>query len=170
MLRHRNGETAAESMARSAAQREAEASMANMTAHDLGLDPASGGADQLYGWFLASLLFGRPVQQSVAADTWKVLIDHRLTSPARFAEYDREGLRALLDEGHYARIDYVMTDELHDVMRTIVSEHGSVSELVKNAESRAALKATLLELKGVGPRTAEIFLREVSDEVIGSAR
>ena len=142
--------------------------MANTNAHDLGLDPASGSAEDLYGWFLASLLFGRPIQQSVSADTWKVLIDHGLTSPGRFADYDREGLRALLDEGHYARIDYVMTDELHDVMKTVKSEHRSVSEMVKRAESRRSLESTLTEMKGVGPKTAEIFLREIPDDLINS--
>ncbi|PPF87859.1 DNA methylase [Subtercola sp. Z020] len=144
--------------------------MANMNADDLGLDPASGRADQLYGWFLASLLFGRPVQQSVAADTWRVLMKHGLTSPGRFEEFDREGLRALLDEGHYARIDYVMTDELHDVMATVKREHGSVSELVKNASSKKELTDELLALKGIGPKTVEIFLREVPDALIGSGR
>lgn len=144
--------------------------MANTTAEDLGLDLSTGRADQLFRWFLASLLFGRPVQQSVSAETWRVLIRHGLTSPGRFADYDREGLRALLDEGHYARIDYIMTDELHDVMRIVKSDHGSVSALVKRAESRAALKAALLELKGIGPTTAGIFLREIPDTVIGSAR
>lgn len=143
--------------------------MANMTAADLGLDPASGHAEDLYRWFLASLLFGRPIQQSVAADTWKVLIKHGLTSPGRFAEYDREGLRALLDEGHYARIDYVMTDELHDVMRTVKKDYGSVSEFVKHADSRAQLRSALTQLKGVGPTTAEVFLREIPDHLIGSA-
>jgi endonuclease III len=141
----------------------------NMTASDLGIDPGSGDAKDLYEWFLASLLFGRPIQQDVAADTWRVLIRNGLTSLGRFADYDREGLRALLDEGHYARIDYIMTDELHDVMKTIAADHGSVSELVKHSESRAALRSTLLDLKGVGPTTASIFLREVPNEVIGSA-
>ncbi|MEA9984350.1 hypothetical protein [Subtercola sp. RTI3] len=143
--------------------------MANMTAGDLGLKPDSGRAKDLYGWFLASLLFGRPVQQEVSAATWRVLVKHGLTSPGRFAEYDREGLRALLDEGHYARIDYVMTDELHEVMHRVKSEHGSVSQLVKRAGSRVELKATMLEWKGMGPKTADIFLREVPDSVIGSA-
>lgn len=140
----------------------------NTDAKDLGLDLSDGAADQLYGWFLASLLFGRPVQQSVAADTWKVLMKHGLTSPGEFEKYDREQLRALLDEGHYARIDYVMTDELHDVMATVKREHRSVSDLVKTADSKKDLENTLLALKGIGPKTVEIFLREVPASVIGS--
>lgn len=140
----------------------------NMTAKDLGLDLSDGTADQLFRWFLASLLFGRPIQQQVAADTWRVLIDHGLTSPSKFAEYDREGLRALLDEGHYARIDYVMTDELHDVMDAVKRDYGSVSGMVKTSDSRKDLEARLEALKGVGPKTAEIFLREVPAATIGS--
>jgi hypothetical protein len=144
--------------------------LANKTAADLGLDPSSGEPDQLYKWFLASLLFGRPIQQTVAADTWRVLINHGLTSPGRFADFDREALRALLDEGHYARLDYIMTDELHDVMRTVKTQHRSVSELVKKSQSRSELRSTLTALKGVGATTADIFLREIPDELIGVAQ
>ncbi len=59
------------------------------TAADLGLDLEAGEPDQLFKWFLASLLFGRPVQQEVAANTWHVLLQHGLTSPGQFAKYDR---------------------------------------------------------------------------------
>jgi endonuclease III len=128
-----------------------------MTAADLGIDVSD--ADALYRW---------PIQQEVAARTWHVLIGHGLTSPGRFADYDREALRAMLDEGHYARLDYVMTDELHDVMATIEREYGSVSGMVKTSGSRKELTERLDALKGVGPKTAEIFLREVPDAAIGS--
>lgn len=144
--------------------------MGDMRAADLGLDLSTGSPAALYRWFLASLLFGRPVQQEVSANTWRVLLRHGLTSPKRFAEHDREGLRAILDEGHYARIDYIMTDELHEIMATIASDHGSVSQLVKRAESRRALERTLKGFTGVGPTTARIFLRDIPDSVIGSAR
>lgn len=138
----------------------------HMTAGDLGIDLTEGAADQLFRWFLASLLFGRPIQQDVAANTYRVLIKHGLTSPGQFEKYDREGLRALLDEGHYARLDYIMTDELHDVMRTVKDEYGSVSQMVKKAESRKALTDKLVALKGVGPKTAEIFLRDIPKSVL----
>ncbi|HAM25521.1 MAG TPA: DNA methylase, partial [Microbacteriaceae bacterium] len=134
-----------------------------LTAADLGIDVTHADADALFRWFLASLLFGRPIRQQVAADTWRVLISHGLTSPDRFADYDREGLRALLDEGHYARIDYVMTDELHNAMATVRREYGSVSAMVKTSGSRKELTERLEALVGVGPKTAEIFLREVPD-------
>ncbi|MBC7442243.1 MAG: DNA methylase [Ramlibacter sp.] len=138
----------------------------HMTAADLGLDLTEGADDQLFRWFLASLLFGRPIQQEVAARTCGVLIAHGLTGPAGFARYDREGLRALLDEGHYARLDYIMTDELHEVMWKLAAEHGSVGAMVRSAASREELTATLVAFKGIGPTTAEIFLRELPASVL----
>ena len=144
-----------------------------LTAADLGIDLSDGSddsdaslGDELFRWFLASLLFGRPIQQQVAARTYRVLIDHGLTTPGAFARYDRESLRALLDEGHYARLDYIMTDELHEVMRIVATDFGSVEELVRSARTRAALTETLVALPGIGPVTAEIFLREVPERVL----
>ncbi|TFC52904.1 DNA methylase [Cryobacterium sp. TMT1-21] len=139
---------------------------AHMTAADLGLDLSDGAEDQLFRWFLASVLFGRPIQQEVAARTYGVLISHGLTAPEEFARYDREGLRALLDEGHYARLDYIMTDELHEVMRSVAAEHGSVGGMVRAAASREELTRTLVAFKGIGPTTAKIFLRELPASVL----
>jgi 3-methyladenine DNA glycosylase/8-oxoguanine DNA glycosylase len=141
-----------------------------MTAADLGIDLSGGAPDQVFRWFLASLLFGRPIQQQVAANTYRVLIAHGLTGPEQFARYDREGLRALLDEGHYARLDYVMTDELHEVMRLVAAEYGSVSELVKRAASMEDLTSTLVAFKGIGPKTAEIFLRDLPESMLPGPR
>ena len=45
---------------------------------------------------------------------------------------------------------------------------GSVARLARTAGSRAEVTARLEQFKGVGPKTAEIFLREVPDALIGS--
>lgn len=135
---------------------------------DLGPDTQDPTPQALYRWLLASVLFGRPVQQSVAADTYRVLIEHGFTSPAKFAEVGREGLRRILDEGHYARIDYVMADELHEVMGRIDGEHGSVNHLVRQSADTAALTGTLTDFKGVGAKTAEIFVRQLPKGVVGA--
>jgi 3-methyladenine DNA glycosylase/8-oxoguanine DNA glycosylase len=141
--------------------------MASVThASDLGIDLAEGKPQQLYRWFLASLLFGRPIQQEIAAKTYHALIDHGLTSPKHFAEYSREGLRAVLDDGGYGRFDYQMTDALHEAMATIAADHGSVAHLVSSAKDRDDLRATLTGLKGVGPKVVEIFLRAVPDALL----
>ena len=55
------------------------------------------------------------------------------------------------------------------MMRGLTADYGgSVARLVRTAASRAEVTARLEQFKGVGPKTAEIFLREVPDSVIGS--
>ena len=135
-------------------------------AADLGIHLDKGSPQSLYRWLVASMLFGRPVQQTVGAEAYRALMRHKLTSPRKYAEFDREELRAILDEAHYARIDYVMTDELQETMRGIVDEYGSVSRLVRSSESRKHLSERLQEFKGIGPKTVEIFLRDIPTRVI----
>ena len=54
-------------------------------------------------------------------------------------------------------------------MRALSADYGgSVARLVRTAGSRAEVTARLEQFKGVGPKTAEIFLREVPDTLIGS--
>ena len=137
---------------------------------DLGIDPASGSPQQLYRWFLASVLFGRPLQQSVAAETYRTLVAGGLTSPSHFGELKREALRRLLDRGGYVRLDYQMADTLHVVMRTIVEKYGSVHRLVATSADEAELTERLTALKGIGPVTARIFTAQIPVELYGSAR
>lgn len=63
-----------------------------------------------------------------------------------------------------------MSEELRDAMRALIDEWGgSVARLVRTSSSPQEVSARLQAFKGVGPKTAEIFLREIPDEVIGSA-
>lgn len=135
-------------------------------AEDLGIDLTDGKPQQLYRWFLASMLFGRPIRQQQAAETYRALIDHGFTSPGKFAGVGHEQLRRVLDEGGYARFDHQMADTLHETMHTLDADEGSVSHLVRTAGSREELRHRLGDLRGVGPKTIEIFLRDIPDDVL----
>jgi hypothetical protein len=64
----------------------------------------------------------------------------------------------------------VMSEELRDVMRALIADYGgSVARLVRTASTRDEISQRLQRFKGVGPKTAEIFLREVPDALIGTA-
>ncbi|MCP2030976.1 endonuclease III [Okibacterium sp. HSC-33S16] len=128
---------------------------------DLGLDPGSGSAEHLYRWLLASVLLGRPIQQSVAAATYRTLIGAGLTSPTSFDRVSREQLRRLLDRGGYVQFDFRMSDTLRSVMRAIATEYGSVHGLVQTSADEAQLTARLTGLSGIGPVTARIFAAQV---------
>jgi endonuclease III len=137
-----------------------------ITAADLGIDTST---DQgLFDWLLASLLFGRPVQQQVAARVFRKFKEDGWDTPEHFTADDQHPLWRELWEGDYHRMSSVMSEELRDVMRGLIADYGgSVGRLVRTAGTRAEVTARLERFKGVGPKTAEIFLREVPDALIG---
>jgi endonuclease III len=138
-----------------------------ITATDLGIDT---GTDQgLFDWLLASMLFGRPVQQQAAARAYRKFKEDGWDTPEHFTADDEHPLWDELWEGGYHRLSSVMIGELRDVMRALATDYrGSVARLVGTAKSRAEVTARLEQFKGVGPKTAEIFLREVPDARIGT--
>jgi endonuclease III len=138
-----------------------------ITAADLGIDTTT---DQgLFDWFLASLLFGRPVQQKAAASAFEKLKADGWDSPDHFIADDHHPLWRELWEGDYHRMSSVMTEELRGVMSALIANYdGSVARLVRTASTREEVSQRLQDFKGVGPKTAEIFLREVPDALIGA--
>jgi endonuclease III len=138
-----------------------------ITAADLGIDATT---DQgLFDWFLASLLFGRPVPQQAAASAFRKFKQDGWDSPDHFIADDHHPLWHELWEGDYHRMSSVMSEELRDVMRALITDYdGSVARLVRTSGTRAEVSQRLQRFKGVGPKTAEIFMREVRDTLIGT--
>ena len=139
-----------------------------ITAADLGIDTNT---DQgLFDWLLASILFGRPVPQKVAASAFDRFKEDGWDTPDHFIADDRRPLWHELWESNYHRLSSVMAQELPDVMRALIADYdGSVAKLVRTASTRDEISQRLQRFKGVGPKTAEIFLREVPDSLIGTA-
>jgi endonuclease III len=138
-----------------------------ITAADLGINT---GTDQgLFDWLLASLLFGRPVPQKAAASAFQKFKADGWDSPQHFTGDDHHPLWHELWESDYHRMSSVMSEELRDVMRSLIEDYdGSVARLVRTAATRQEVGERLRRFKGVGPKTAEIFLREVPDALIGT--
>ena len=139
-----------------------------ITAADLGIDTTT---DQgLFDWLLASILFGRPVPQKAAASAFHRFKEDGWDTPEHFIADDRDPLWHELWEGNYHRMSSVMSEELPAVMRALIADYdGSVARLVRTASTRDEISQRLQRFKGVGPKTAEIFLREVPDSLIGTA-
>jgi 3-methyladenine DNA glycosylase/8-oxoguanine DNA glycosylase len=138
-----------------------------ITAADLGIDTTS---DQgLFDWLLASVLFGRPVPQRIAASAFRKFREDGWDTPEHFTADDQHPLWHELWEGNYHRMSSVMSEELRDVMRALIADYdGSAAQLVRTASTREDISQRLQRIKGVGPKTAEIFLREVPDAIIGT--
>ncbi len=132
-------------------------------ASDFGLDVLSGDAD-MFRWFLLAYLFGKPIQSGVAAQTWQLFVDRRIDTPWTILELPPRSLVRLLDEGKYTRYDEVMTRALRTCMEQLIRDYdGSLMLMLENSLDEDEFSRRLQELFGVGPKTAEIFMRETEE-------
>jgi endonuclease III len=129
-------------------------------ARDLGIDLASGRERELFRWFLACLLFGKPIQQEVARRAYQELVQAGLATPRAIVEAGWDRLVEVLDQGHYVRFDFSTATKLLEVCRALLDDYGSVGAMFRRARSRSDLSRRLQAFKGVGPTTTRIFLRD----------
>jgi endonuclease III len=129
---------------------------------ELGIDVQSGREEDLFKWFLACLFFGKPIQQEVAKKVYQELIKAGLITPEKILEAGWDELVRVLDEGHYVRYDFSTATKLLDVCRTLKEKYGTITTLINQSGSRKELEKRLLEFKGVGDKTAEIFMRDLN--------
>ena len=137
-----------------------------ITAEDLGLTIEKK-ERVLFKWFLASYLFGKRIQQDIARQTWEVFMKHGIDSPKKIANHSWQQLVDLLGEGHYRRYDESMARSLLDMSRQLVRDyHGNLLNMFNECGDSKEFSQRLQKLKGVGPKTAEIFLREAQPVLI----
>lgn len=134
-----------------------------LSAHDLGLNIFSGD-DDLFRWFLLCFLFGKPIQASVVLQTWHILIDHKLDTPWAITQTKHRQLVRLLDAGKYKRYDESTAKGLHACMEQLIREYdGSLLLMIEHSTDEDELSKRLRKLFGVGPKVAEIFMRETEE-------
>ncbi|KAE8310237.1 hypothetical protein BDV41DRAFT_590510 [Aspergillus transmontanensis] len=130
-------------------------------ATELGIDLSSRSEQEYFKWFLACLLFGKPVQQGVAKRAFLELVQEGITSPDAILAAGWDRLVEILDEGHYVRYDFSTATKLLDVAGAIKEEYGTFGEMLKRFRSVEELEMRLQEFRGVGPKTVEIFMRDM---------
>jgi len=129
----------------------------------LGIRLEGGSEEEVFKWFLASILFGAPISETSVIKTYRCFEGHRILNPWRILETGWDGLVEVLDEGGYTRYDFKTADKLLEVMRNLVEMYGGrltrIHELAADARD---LEARLRGLgKGLGDVTVGIFLREL---------
>lgn len=123
----------------------------------------------LFQWFLASYLFGKRVQQDVARQTWEVFMKHGVDTPKKIATQSWQQLADLLGEGHFRRQDESTARNLHEMSRELVRDyHGNLLNMYDDCDNEQDFMKRLQKLKGVGPKTAEIFMREAQPVLVHS--
>jgi len=130
---------------------------------ELGLDLASGREQDLFLWFLASLLFGQRISEVIARNTYHSFVRHGLTSPRKILAVGWDYLvNPVMREGGYVRYDESKSRKiLRDCAMLLDLYGGSLRRLHEAAHDKSDLEARLLAFYGVGPVTMNIFLREL---------
>lgn len=129
----------------------------------LGIDLLRGNDEEIFKWFLASLLFGAPITESSVIKTYECFEKHNVLTPKQILSTGWDGLVKILDEGSYTRYDFKTADKLLEVMKNLIEGYrGSLTVLHSQASDSRDLEGRLKSLgKGVGKVTISIFLREL---------
>jgi hypothetical protein len=118
---------------------------------------------ELFKWFLASVLFGARISESIAEKTYRSFEQHHLTEPGRILEAGWDFLvNPVMREGGYVRYDEKTSREILRNCDMLIKEYGgSLNRLHTVSEDSKDLEGRLDDFYGVGPVTVNIFLREL---------
>jgi len=122
-------------------------------------------SEEVFKWFLASVLFGTRIGERIAMKTYKEFEKAGMLSPEAILETGWQGLVDILDRGGYVRYDFKTATKLLEVSRAVKEKYeGDLNRLHFFVEDERDLEKKVQGLgKGVGPVTVNIFLRELRD-------
>jgi len=131
-------------------------------AAELGIEVKAGPVER-QKWFLAAILYGARISGKLAARTYEVFAARGIYAPEAILEQGWDNLVVLLDAGGYARYDFKTATKLLKVMASLKEQYqGSLERLHTVAADCPDLEGRLQDLApGIGPATANIFLREL---------
>jgi len=131
----------------------------------LSIDLKDGRDEEIFKWFLTSIIFGAPITETSVIKTYKCFQKYNVSTPKKILETGWDGLVKILDEGSYTRYDFKTADKLLDVTRNLMEKYnGSLNLLHEKASNAHDLEKRLKDLgKGIGDVTVSIFLRELRD-------
>ena len=114
-----------------------------------------------FKWFLASVLFAKRISSQLAKRTYKEFERAGIMTPESIMEAGWDKLVEVLDRGGYVRYDFSTASNLLGIAASLREKYGSLENLHTQAKDSMDLEKKLLEFKGVGPTTVNIFLREL---------
>jgi len=131
----------------------------------LGINLKSEKKEEVFKWFLASILFGAPITENAVIKTYKCFGKYEVLTPKKILETGWDGLVEILDEGSYTRYDFKTADKLLAVMNNLMKKYeGNLNLLQEHASDSFDLEKRLKDLgKGVGEVTVSIFLRDLRE-------
>jgi hypothetical protein len=129
----------------------------------LGIDLKYSDSKEVFKWFLASILFGARISETIAVNTYQEFERRKVLSPDSILKTGWDGLVEILDAGGYVRYDFKTATKLLDIMKNLKDRYnGDLNLLHKESKDSRDLEVNLQSLgKGIGEVTTNIFLREL---------
>jgi endonuclease III len=130
---------------------------------ELGIELAKNTDRECFRWFLASVLFGARISETIAKNTYRAFVRHHLASPRAIIRAGWEFLvNPIMREGGYVRYDGRKSTQILRDCETLLHEYGgSLLRLHEVADDARDLEGRLEAFYGVGPVTVNVFLREL---------
>lgn len=133
----------------------------NTYAEELGIDlDMEGGRIK---WFLASILFAKRISSDVAKKTYREFEKSGIVDQESIIQAGWDRLVEVLDSGGYVRYDFSTASNLLEIATSLKEKYGSLDNLYAQSKDSKDLEKRLIEFKGVGPTTVNIFLRELKE-------
>jgi endonuclease III len=111
-----------------------------------------------FPWFVAAALFAKPIRAEVARNTASLLFTEGVTTPEAIEKRGWDDLVTLLDRGGYVRYDFSTATRLLTLAGALPGDR--LQRIVADTPL-SEIRKRLMEIKGVGPKMVEIFLREL---------
>jgi hypothetical protein len=131
----------------------------------LGINLKSKNKEDAVKWFLAAILYSKPIREDSATRTYRCFERHGLTTARRIVKAGWDRLVSILDEGGYTRYDFSTADKLLQVFGNLDKWYGGdLNKLHEGSRNGSEVEANLKRLgKGIGDTTVSIFLRDMRD-------
>jgi len=130
---------------------------------ELNIDLKRNSDKEFFKWFLASILFGARISETIAKNTYRTFEKYNLLEPKKILSAGWDFLvNPIMREGGYVRYDGKTSTQILRNCQTLLKEYkGSLKILHKEAKNSDDLEDKLIDFYGIGPVTANIFLREL---------
>jgi hypothetical protein len=130
---------------------------------ELGIDLQRTADEEFFKWFLASILFGTRITETIAKNTYRSFERHHLLEPRKIIEAGWDFLvNPVMREGGYVRYDEKTSTKILRICQTLLTEYGgSLNTLHERSSDSNDLETRVMQFYGVGPVTTNIFLREL---------
>ena len=131
----------------------------------LGINLASAESEEIFKWFLASLVLDDNINEDIAARTYTEFERAMVLSPQAIIEASGGGLMDILDRGHYGAYAFKLVTKLSEAAETLQDKYqGDLNRLHFVAKDERVLEVRLRALgKEIAPTTINTFLREMRD-------